>query len=190
MQLVKWQSWDLKLCLSGSAILTYSSILKMHVFMIWISSLDWQFFECRGQLLVILCIFWIKKKWMHISWLMPLTSFSWFLSLGQANWIWVERRGVLIKDESLSQNGPELWDLQRTALRSNGLTPEGAAWGHSWLCFWRLPWEELSLWGEKVGIYLSLALNILAPCPWASFLSILCLIFIINKMKIIGACNY
>lgn len=133
MQLVKWQSWDLKLCLSGSAILTYSSILKMHVFMIWISSLDWQFFECRGQLLVILCIFWIKKKWMHISWLMPLTSFSWFLSLGQANWIWVERRGVLIKDESLSQNGPELWDLQRTALRSNGLTPEGAAWGHSWL---------------------------------------------------------
>lgn len=28
MQLIKWQSWDLKLCLSVSAVLTHSSVLK------------------------------------------------------------------------------------------------------------------------------------------------------------------
>lgn len=52
-------------------------------------------------------------------------------------------------------------------------------------------WEGVvSLWGERVVILRSLALDILALCTWASFLSTLCLNFIICKMQIIAACNY
>lgn len=54
-----------------------------------------------------------------------------------------------MKDESLSQNGPQL-----CALQSNGPTPEGSSWGDFCLCFEKLFFErELSAYREREGGY-------------------------------------
>lgn len=67
----------------------------------------------------------------------------------------LRRRVFTLKMNLLSPNGPQLWAFPTAALRSNGPAPEGSAWGHPRLCFWRrLLSRELSAHAERGWGYL------------------------------------